>query len=61
MAGGYDSLVDVGYDKHYRFEHGEDEFPNSTSQINSIESFWALAKRRLAQFNGGLNTRFICI
>ena len=49
---GYDGLVDVGYDKHYRVRHGQDEFANSSSHINGIESFWSFAKRRLTQFNG---------
>ena len=49
---GYDGLVDVGYDKHYRVQHGQDEFVNSASHINGIESFWSFAKRRLTQFNG---------
>jgi transposase-like protein len=49
---GYDGLVDVGYDKHYRVHHGQDEFANGLSHINGIESFWSFAKRRLAQFNG---------
>lgn len=49
---GYNGLVDVGYDKHYRVDHGEDEFANSSSHINGIESFWSFAKRRLTQFNG---------
>ncbi|MGK7369047.1 MAG: IS1595 family transposase [Candidatus Halalkalibacterium sp. M3_1C_030] len=49
---GYDGLVDVGYDKHYRVQHGQDEFATSSSHINGIESFWSFAKRRLTQFNG---------
>ncbi len=49
---GYNGLVDVGYDKHFRVKHGEDEFANSDSHINGIESFWSYAKRRLTQFNG---------
>jgi transposase-like protein len=48
----YDGLVDVGYDKHFRVHHGDDEFVRGTSHINGIESFWSFAKRRLAQFNG---------
>jgi transposase-like protein len=48
----YDGLVDVGYDKHYRIKHGEDEFARGSQHINGIESFWSFAKRRLAQFNG---------
>ena len=49
---GYNGLVDVGYDTHYRVHHGQDEFVRGTSHINGIESFWSFAKRRLAQFNG---------
>lgn len=49
---GYNGLVDVGYDKHYRVHHGDDEFVRGNSHINGIESFWSFAKRRLAQFNG---------
>tara|TARA_R110000868_G_scaffold188421_2_gene431164 strand:+ start:2216 stop:2887 length:672 start_codon:yes stop_codon:yes gene_type:complete len=48
----YDGLVDVGYDKHFRVHHGNDEFVRGSSHINGIESFWSFAKRRLAQFNG---------
>jgi transposase len=49
---GYDSLVDVGYSKHYRVNHGNNEFANDRSHINGIESFWSYAKRRLQKFNG---------
>lgn len=49
---GYDGLVDVGYDKHYRVHHGADEFARGSSHINGIESFWSFAKRRLTKFNG---------
>jgi transposase len=55
---GYDGLVDVGYDKHFRVHHGSDEFANSLSHINGIESFWSFAKRRLAQFNGIRKKKF---
>jgi transposase-like protein len=55
---GYDGLVDVGFDKHYRVHHGQNEFANSSSHINGIESFWSFAKRRLAQFNGISKTKF---
>lgn len=48
----YDGLVDVGYDKHYRINHGSNEFARGNQHINGIESFWSFAKRRLAQFNG---------
>jgi transposase len=49
---GYDGLVDVGYSKHYRVNHGNNEFANDQSHINGIESFWSYAKRRLQKFNG---------
>jgi transposase-like protein len=45
-------LVDVGYAKHYRVRHGQNEFANDQSHINGIESFWSYAKRRLQKFNG---------
>ena len=49
---GYDGLVDVGYDKHFRVQHGQNEFARGSQHINGIESFWSFAKRRLVQFNG---------
>ena len=49
---GYDGLVDVGYAKHLRVNHSDDEFANHRSHINGIESFWSYAKHRLAQFHG---------
>lgn len=49
---GYDGLVDVGYKKHYRVNHGKNEFANKKSHINGIENFWGLAKVRLSRFRG---------
>ena len=50
---GYDGLVDVGYDKHYRVNHGDNEFSKGQGiHINGIENFWSFTKRRLAKFNG---------
>jgi transposase len=49
---GYDGLVDVGYSKHFRVEHGANVFARGTQHINGIESFWSFAKRRLQRFNG---------
>lgn len=49
---GYDGLVDIGFDKHFRVHHGENEFASGERHINGIESFWSFAKRRLAKFNG---------
>jgi transposase len=50
---GYDGLVDVGFDKHFRVNHGAHEFSKGYGvHINGIESFWSFTKRRLAKFNG---------
>jgi transposase-like protein len=48
----YDGLVDVGYSKHYRVNHGANEFVRETAHGNGIESFWSFSKRRLQKFNG---------
>lgn len=50
---GYDGLVDVGYDKHFRVNHSDNEFARGGGiHINGIENFWSFTKRRLAKFNG---------
>ncbi len=49
---GYDGLVDLGYQKHFRVEHGKNEFANDYTHINGVESFWAYAKTRLVRFRG---------
>ena len=50
---GYDGLVDVGYDRHFRVNHGKNEFAlEGEIHINGIESFWSFTKRRLTKFNG---------
>jgi len=50
---GYDGLVDVGYDKHFRVNHGANEFSKGNGiHINGIENFWSFTKRRLSKFNG---------
>ena len=48
---GYNGLVDVGYDKHYRINKSK-TFAEKGVHINGIESFWSFTKRRLAKFNG---------
>jgi transposase len=55
---GYDGLVDVGYAKHFRVNHGSNEFVQGTHHVNGIESFWSYAKRRLQKFNGVSNRTF---
>ncbi|BBN58590.1 IS1595-like element ISHyma1 family transposase [Hydrogenovibrio marinus] len=49
---GYNGLVDVGFEKHYRVHHGENEFAKGHQHINGIESFWSFAKARLMKFKG---------
>ncbi len=49
---GYDGLVDIGYDKHFRVNHSNNEFANKQTHINGIESFWSFAKIRLVKFHG---------
>jgi len=50
---GYDGLVAVGYDRHFRVHHGDNEFSKGNGiHINGIENFWSFTKRRLAKFNG---------
>ena len=50
---GYDGLVDVGFDKHFRASHSENEFSKGSGiHINGIENFWSFTKHRLAKFNG---------
>lgn len=48
----YDGLVDWGYKKHYRVNHGKNEFATGHKHINGIENFWGVAKVRLAKFRG---------
>ena len=55
----YDGLVDVGYEKHLRVNHGENEFSaGNGNHINGIESFWGYAKHRLVKFKGIPRDRF---
>lgn len=55
---GYNGLIDLGYKKHFRVHHGENEFVRNGSHINGIESFWAYAKTRLARFRGMSKSTF---
>jgi len=50
---GYNGLVDLGYEKHFRVNHCDDEFSKGDGRhINGIESFWGYAKHRLVKFKG---------
>ena len=51
----YDGLVDWGYKRHYRVNHGNNEFVHKTNprnHINGIENFWGIAKVRLTKLRG---------
>ena len=48
---GYDGLVDVGFDRHFRINKSK-HFASEGVHINGIEAFWSFTKRRLAKFNG---------
>jgi transposase-like protein len=52
---GYNGLVDVGYDKHYRVNHNKEFSKGNGVHINGIESFWSFCKRRMTKFNGVKN------
>ena len=49
---GYNGLVDLGYKKHFRVDHGKNEFVRGKSHINGIESFWGTTKTRLSKRRG---------
>jgi transposase len=46
----YNGFVDFDYKKHFRVQHGKNEFVRGNSHINGIESFWGYAKNRLVKF-----------
>lgn len=48
----YSGLVDLGYKKHPRVDHGRNQFVRRKAHINGIENFWGQAKMRLAKFRG---------
>jgi transposase-like protein len=49
---GYNGLVDVGFGKHLRVDHGRNEFAKGKTHINGIEGFWGVAKSLLTRFRG---------
>lgn len=55
---GYDGLVDLGLEKHFRVNHGNNEFVKGSRHVNGIESFWSDAKHRLTQFHGVRRDKF---
>ena len=57
---GYDGLVDLGYEKHFRVKHNLNEFSDGAgNHINGIEGFWGYAKHRLTKFKGIPKDKFI--
>jgi len=56
---GYNGLVDMGYAKHLRVDHGSNEFVRGNSHINGIEGFWGLSKSRLTRFKGLSKSTFV--
>ena len=54
----YDGIVHMGYQKHYRVQHGKDEFVRGNAHINGIEGFWGIAKTRLVKFKGVSRSTF---
>ena len=41
---GYNGLVDLGYAKHLRVDHGHREFVSGHAHINGIEGFWGVCQ-----------------
>ena len=58
---GYDGLVDLGYQKHYRVKHSSSEFVRGKAHINGIEGFWGFIKTRLIKFKGLKKANFTTI
>ena len=57
---GYDGLADVGFEKHFRVNHGNNEFSKGYgTHINGIESFWGYAKHRLVKFKDIPCSKFV--
>jgi len=55
---GYNGLVDVGYGKHLRIDHGRNEFAKGSTHVNGIEGFWGFSKTRLYRFRGMSKSTF---
>ena len=48
----YDGLANLGYKKHFRIKHSNNEFAKGSNHINGIENFWGICKVRLSRFRG---------
>jgi len=49
---GYNGLLDVGRNKHFRMDKNKGFSDQRGVHINGMESFWSFTKRRLAKSNG---------
>jgi len=57
---GYNGLVDLGFKKHFRVFHGENESSKGDGRhVNGIESFWGYAKHQLVKFKGIPKDKFV--
>ena len=43
-------MADLGYKKHFRVDHGNNQFAKGKAHINGIESFCGFAKTRLSKY-----------
>lgn len=54
----YNGLVDMGWKKHCRVNHGKDEVIKGKGRLNGVETFWAHTKGRLEKFHGISDSTF---
>ena len=47
---GYDSLMDIGVERHFMLNHGNNEFGRYSKNVNGIEFLCSYSKHRLDQF-----------
>ena len=53
----YDGRVDLGLEKHFRVNHGNNEFVKGQTRQRH-EPFWSDARHRLVQFHGVRRDKF---
>lgn len=58
---GYDGLVDLGYQKHFRVQHGNNEFANKHSHIMALKASGPSLRRALCALEGWQNILFTFI
>jgi hypothetical protein len=57
---GYDGLVDIGFDKHFRVHHGDNEFASGERHITASNLSGALSNAAWQSSMACLNIPFIC-